>query len=151
MILKWNCSVKILKIIPLLFACSCSVNFNYETKHGIQVSLGESNNPNKQLVEDWTDELIIFWKDLNVEDAIIGSSVDFIDKHPIKVGNLLAWGVSYPWSKYAIIGSGSSHIDFSVVKKIFQHEISHIIIYFCLRIDDEAEGHSYFRKMKANF
>lgn len=138
-------------IIVSLFICSCSSQFDFETKHGISIMLGERNNPGKQIIENWTDELIIFWKNLDVDNAIVGSSVDFIDEHPIKVGDILAWGVSYPWRKYAIVGSGPPHIDFSVVKKIFQHEISHIIIYSCLGIDDETESHNYFRKMKTNF
>jgi len=142
----------IIKYIPLMFIISCNIyTFDYYTKHKINVKIGIINNPTKEIIEKWTDDLIKFWRMDCVENSISNTDIIFTDKETIIIMERKVKGYSCPWSKYIEIGVVSSPIDFNIIKSLFFHELSHIILYGCMGIENEEEGHIIFKKNNATF
>lgn len=149
-----NLMVSCLISTLMLTACFDKAGPDYTTRHGIDVYVGMQNSPDIETVESWTKETLAFWQDAlpTIEGECDIKSVDvttaqFFDALHLKFQDIEAWGFSYPWNAYIeIAGMGTDK-----VKKIFMHELSHVIIYGCLGLDGQTESHQFFKDHGTNF
>lgn len=137
-----------LYLISLLFLVFCSgtsESFEYKIKHGLNILIDHINDPEKELVEEWTDEFIIFWKGywpLCLEKSINETIVEFSDELIFEFDNRTAFEYAYPWSKYIVVDLGPEGVE-DVVHSLFMHELVHVSIYVYANIVSEDESHEF--------
>jgi hypothetical protein len=133
--------------------------FHYVTKHGIYVVMGKVNKPSKLEVEEWTDEVVEFWTDLEfesgakkgprklskeeVENALQGLTIFFHDKEALSVLGRLVRG--YSWGREIAIGYRP---DKPYIRSLVRHEESHPVLGENGEGWDEAYHHQTFTAVK---
>ena len=145
-------------IFFVIFLVSCGNNFDYETRHGINVNLGEVNRPSQELVELWTDQTLDFWaiamKWRGCTNTIDGATASFSDDIIlITIDGRRVWAYCDLFHKILVMGLGSQDIQKRklIVRVEFMHELSHLIAYSCGDFADEKGSHKLFRDVEAPF
>lgn len=143
-------------LLTTLFFLSCGrveleVPSDYITKHNIRVYLGKENAPNKQLVEKWIDEAIVYWSSVHgnwsecvgkiYEDEII---IRFYDSPVIKTSTFDINGFFVSIKDYYKIGVSSA----GKTRDITIHELSHYFLYKCTKSGGSNADHIMFNKLK---
>ena len=126
-------------LIVLIIIRKKAQSIDYITNEKLRVKLGKKNRPNNKIINQWEQELIVFWSrhyDINnIERAFRNSTCVFIDKKSITILGRKVCG--YSLTNYAVIGFGIV----AYVKGLFFHEMSHIILYHCDEGWNEKKHH----------
>jgi len=144
-------------LLFVLFIASCDAGFDYETRHGIFVTLGEINRPSQEIVETWTDETLAFWHNtMTWQDCtnIDGTTAIFVDEIVLTtVDGQKAWAYCDLYCQIIVMGLGSEDEQkrSKIVRSEFMHELSHLIAYFCGNFSRQDESHKFFRDVGTPF
>ena len=133
-------------IIILVSACNV-LQCNYITAHGIKVFHGELNSPQKDEVENWTDDTINFWVNQYVlwQDCV-GSSIKdskafFADELYFIINETKVAGFTTYKQMFM-----ARQKDLITSRILFIHELSHTVTWFCGGFWDQAESHMLFKE-----
>lgn len=127
-------------IIPIILVIGCGIEdselpYNYKTNHGIKVIVGSYNSPTLDTVQTWEQETLDFWNEyFGVKREIPGCIYAFFkDSECVfsRNGSGVA-GLATYLSNYQ--GNIINKLDISngspiKVKYVFEHELSHILLY----------------------
>lgn len=133
------------------------------TRQGVSVYTSELTyeDLNKELIEEWIDELFLFWREVFDKENIIVSD-EYLDKclkginiflidepylyYKTSKETIKFAGLSFPTTRLIYITTISKNLDnISRVKSLIRHECSHFIVISCRSpLISEEESHKYF-------
>lgn len=100
--------------------------YDYKTKHGLRVTLGEKNRPARASVEEWSQWTVDFWvgQKWPAEDvlaALKNARVIFVDQESYSVPN-------FAKLVYGAYDGRLMSIGTKAPESVFKHELSHRIL-----------------------
>ena len=118
------------------------IDFDYTTKHGIDVKLSQKTSfLKKELIEKWTESIIDFWTNAEGWDkksilkALDNLEIFFFDKLYLERYGIKVNGINLI---HGVTSSGKYAIEIATIPKkgliedrvysLFRHEVSHVVV-----------------------
>jgi len=147
---------KIVGLAALFTLLVCGSGWDFTTKHGINVILGQKNRPSIEEVEEWTNWAIGFWSERKPEwrtcamDSVKDLQARFVDKHVIYLPDGVK-ALAYMWYKEVEVGRGhpDAPLDSCQVSRLYIHEVHHVVIWWCSGEMDNDTSHRFMEALGA--